>query len=67
MKDARGVTINIGDSVVYAQQQKIKRGSWATLSWGTVVKFTAKMVKIEISNCTVVNKIPHNIVVVILK
>jgi len=65
MIDARGVSIKVGDSVVYGQQREIERGSWSTMSWGTVTKLNAKMIKIDGMGVDT-NKAPHNVVVVAL-
>ena len=65
MKDARGMEVSIGDSVVFHQKQHTDfRIPWNIISWGTIVKINKQMIRVEDHNGIESSKYPENTVVV---
>jgi hypothetical protein len=64
MKDARGTSVAIGDSVVYHHKQHNSIWeAWSVISWGTVVKINPTMIRVKDHRGKETNKMPHNVVV----
>jgi len=64
MKDARGTTIEVGNSVVLLRTKEMEFGNYSHLAWGEVINFSPKMVTIN-ANGQQVSRAPHNVVVAV--
>jgi len=68
MKDARGITISIGQSVALLSSKEMFFGRQSNMAWGTVKRLTEKRVIVEYEGQYVkkaeTSRDPHNVLVV---